>query len=412
MNVAAPSSLLLLLQLLLLASLAAASTSTRSTVGPSVVNISNVQLRHDVRGEAMDIHDGSIITHTDPTTGEVEYLYYGMGYQNCTIQHSWFPPHWCPGIYQPFGQCGFRTDHAVRLYASKDLANWTLRSSNVFPVATRPYGIYFRAKVVFCCRTGLYVLWLNYLPNASSPLAAYPTAELLVATSSTVDGPFAFESIVTGLAHAGAGDFTLMVHTAPSNEAQGGTDDVAYVAYGSWSTEHSLAIELLNENFTNSLGLRNTSGIITPPGNEAPILFERQGWFYLLFGECCCFCQQGAATRALVSSSPLGPWQPLGSCANATAPVDLNPLQQDGHRIIPSQNDYVFRIPRNSSSSAADGDSYVWMGDRWASALDGIFGHTLQSWHALHFHRAVDSPADAPPCIEALTWQDWFLLSV
>ena len=58
---------------------------------------------------------------------------------------------------------------------------------------------------------------------------------------------------------SGAGDFTLMVHTAPSNEAQGGTDDVAYVAYG-----------------YNSLGLRNTSGIITPPGNEAPILFERQ----------------------------------------------------------------------------------------------------------------------------------------
>jgi hypothetical protein len=364
------------------------------------VNISNVALRRDVNGEWMDIHDGTVLSQKDPTTGKVTFLYYGMGYQNCTIQHSWFPPHWCPGIYQPFGQCGFRTDHAVRLYTSPDLSSWTLASKDVFPVKTRPYGIYFRAKVIFCRLTSKYVLWLNFLANASSPLAAYPNAQLLVATSLTPEGPFEFLNFATGLAHAGAGDFTLITVAGISGEE-------AFVAYGSWSTEHSIAIEKLNDNFTNSLGLINTSGIVSPPGNEAPVLFHRNGWFYFLFGECCCFCQEGAATKALVARNLLGPWKPLGRWSDSTEAVDLNPRRANGSRIIPSQNNYVLTIP-SALGTSPDNETFIWMGDRWASALDGIFGHDLQSWHILRFEDTDDSAA----CIKEFTWQNWFLVDV
>ena len=377
-------------------------------------NISNIDLRRDVMGEWMDVHDGNIMTLVDPKSMAVTYLYYGIAYHNCTIQHSWFPPRWCPGIYEPFGQCGFRTDHMIRLYSSPDLVSWTLVSENVFPVASRPFGIYFRPKVVFNRKTQRYVLWVDFLPNASSPLAAYPKAELLVATSDTAEGPFTLLHSATGLGHSGPGDFTLMVLPAVSGE-----DDAAFVAYGAWSTEHTISIERLDDNFTNSLGLGNSSGLISPPGNEAPILFHRQGWIYLIFGECCCFCQEGAGASVYVASNPLGPWSPIQDVyrhenRSGLPPADLNPVDnRTADRIIASQNNFVFTIP--SSSSTAE-EVFVWMGDRWASADDQLFGHDLQSWHVLHFasSSSTESMANStlPPYIEALTWEDWFIMNV
>ena len=73
----------------------------------------------------------------------------------------------------------------------------------------------------------------------------------------------------------------------------------AYISYGAWSNEHTQTIERLNDNFTNSLGAVASSGPISPPNNEAPILFHRRGWFYLLFGNTCCFCREGADTQVL-----------------------------------------------------------------------------------------------------------------
>ena len=71
-----------------------------------------------------------------------------------------------------FGQCGFRTDHAVNLYTSPDLQQWTF-IADILPVESRPEGIYFRPKVVYNVNTEEYVLWINYLAPAISPLVAY-----------------------------------------------------------------------------------------------------------------------------------------------------------------------------------------------------------------------------------------------
>ena len=48
-------------------------------------------------------------------------------------------------------------------------------SENALPLNSRPYGIYFRPKVVQN-NDGLFVLWINHLANASSPLEAYTAA--------------------------------------------------------------------------------------------------------------------------------------------------------------------------------------------------------------------------------------------
>ena len=56
---------------------------------------------------------------------------------------------------------------------------------------------------------------------------------------------------------------------------------------------------------------------IAPPccSNEAPILFSRHGWYYLLYGHTCCFCQPGSGARVQVSSH----WRRAGHVTTAAA---------------------------------------------------------------------------------------------
>ena len=72
-------------------------------------------------------------------------------------------------------------------------------------------------------------------------------------------------------------------------------------------------------------------------GNEAPVIFERAGWYYLLFGNICCFCATGAGARVLVASHPLGNWSDTG--------IELNPRHVLSlFHTIPSQNNDVFQV--------------------------------------------------------------------
>ena len=64
-------------------------------------------------------------------------------------------------------------DHAVNVYTSPDLARWT-PAGDALPVGARPTGIYFRPKVVYNAASKSYVMWINYLAPASSPLEVGP----------------------------------------------------------------------------------------------------------------------------------------------------------------------------------------------------------------------------------------------
>merc|ERR1719186_950912 len=143
--------------------------------------IDNTAARRDVTGALMDVHDGNVVRWNNE---DDLFYWYGMGYQDCQLEKGIIPPRNCPGIYQEFGHCGFRTDHAVNLYTSPDLEQWTF-VTDIFPVGSRPDGIYFRPKVIYHKQTKEYVLWINYLAPASTPLASYPEAGFIVATSTS-----------------------------------------------------------------------------------------------------------------------------------------------------------------------------------------------------------------------------------
>ncbi len=342
------------------------------------VAIDNTQPRKDVNGQLMDIHDGNVIK-----VGDL-YHWYGMGYTNCTLETGLIPPQNCPGIYGEFGKhCGFRTDHTVNLYTSPDLENWTFQA-NIFPENARPFGIYFRPKVIYNEKTGQFVLWINHLPPASTPLASYPDARLMVAISSDPKGVF---EVVTEKAHleiGGGGDFNLMVD--PNDP-----DQSAYVAYDAWTNGHAVVIEKLTPDYLDSLGSEASSGQITPSQNEAPILFERNGFYYLMYGHICCFCRQGSGAQVWTASHPLGPWTDLH--------LDLNPNHFLTGREIKAQCNYVIKI---------EPDTYLYTGDLWSSAPDGLKSHDIQYWSApLEFDDAV-----TPPTIKPMTFVPNFSLDL
>ena len=362
------------------------------------VNISNVEPRRDVTGELMDVHDGNVIQFE--AGGKFYWL--GMGYRNCTEKDGWIPPLQCPGIYSKFGGCGFREDHAVNLYSSPNLVDWTLEGDVLPDGGVRPAGIYFRPKIIRNNRTGEYVLWINRLPPASSPLSAYPHAMFLVFTAPAPTGPFKLVSNATTGASvkvSGGGDFTLF------KEAD---DSAAYIAYDAWGNSHTVVIEQLTPDFHDSTG--NGTGKLSPSSHEAPILFRRGAWYYLMYGHTCCFCKGGAGSSVKVAPHPLGPWTDTG--------VDINPvagsMPWDSDHVIKAQENYVFQVPAPAAGAAAAGaaaagaePTYVYTGDLWSSAPDHMKSHDLQYWQPLVFN-----DSNTPPTIARLTKVDSFELDV
>jgi len=253
---------------------------------------------------------------------------------------------------------------------------WTQVSSDVFPSSVRPTGIYYRPKIVFNKRTAKYVLWINYLAPANTPLQAYPNASYLVATAMTPHGPFQLVTKKAKMSFTGGGDFTIFVDSANPNHS-------AYIAYDAWENSHRVSIEALNADYTDSSG--NSTGAISPSGNEAPILFQRHGFYYLLFGHTCCFCEQGAGSNIYTAKHPLGPWEDGGYDINGKKSVF-------GDRTIKAQENYVFEVPHAEDNTI----TFVYTGDRWDSAPDDLKSHDYQYWEPLHFNDSVTPPVIAP----------------
>ena len=321
--------------------------------------IDNTRPRVDADGVLMDVHDGNILHH------DGLWHWWGMGYRDCLLETGLIPPRNCPGIYREFGHCGFRTDHAINLYTSPDLETWTF-VSDILPEHVRPEGIYFRPKVIYNNQTMEWVLWVNHLAPAISPLVSYPEAGFLVATSKTPSGPFTVIRERASIQVSGGGDFALMVDP---NDAEG----AAYIAYDAWGNNHAVLVERLTPDYLDSLGAEATSGQISPRDNEAPILFERRGWYFLMYGHTCCFCEQGSGARVWVAPHPLGPW--------TDTEVDINPPVREsdilglGDREVRAQCNGVITLMGEQGNTL-----HLYTGDLWSSAPDSLKSHDLQYW--------------------------------
>jgi len=247
--------------------------------------------------------------------------------------------------------------------------------------------------VGFNPRTKEFVLWINLLYQSSpsqTPLAAYPNATYLVAASKTAAGPFTVVNPSAFLQADGPGDLSLLVD-----------GDEAYVAYDAWSNSHRVKVEQLDANWYNALPSPVTP-TLTPSSHEAPILFKRNGWYYLLYGHTCCFCKGGAGARVLVSPHPLANW--------TDTKVELNPIRHwsISEHVVPSQNNAVFQAAVLTSPSARFATTaYIFTADLWSSAADKLKSHDRQFWAPLVFDDSV-----SPPTIAPLEYIDSFTLNL
>ena len=374
------------------------------------VTISNVAYRHNVTGAIMDAHDGS---YNQWTPGGPWY-YYAMGYGTCKqgqdLCHS---------------PCGYGYSW-IGVWKSPDMSNgsWTLLREARDD--SWPRCVYFRVHTVYNAKTEKYVMWANMNGNADK-------FDYAVGTSDTPEGPFAFvHGINAGRQGAQGGDFDIFVDD----------DGAGYLIYTAVAGDHTMQVERLTDDYLQSTNV--SSGVFGLPFVEAPAMFKRKNVYYALFGNCCCFCGHGSGIGVYTASSPLGPWtynDNVGCLSNVTLASgcgcgmnhDLADDDHAGGLISPSavgnngagvgggvsttssttcsfygdsltkaQQNFVIRIPQPDGST-----QYVWTGDRWQSAPDGIKAHDLQYWSVLKFKdvEGVDIPVQ-------FAWEDEITISV
>eukprot|EP01116_Phalansterium_solitarium_P010020 TRINITY_DN24401_c0_g1_i1.p1 TRINITY_DN24401_c0_g1~~TRINITY_DN24401_c0_g1_i1.p1 ORF type:complete len:347 (-),score=107.94 TRINITY_DN24401_c0_g1_i1:115-1155(-) len=324
------------------------------------VTISNVLPRKDTDGVIMDIHDGNTLLINGT------YYYYGASYGLCKEPAG---PNGCADAGT--GTCGFQLDHNVSLYTSTDMATWT-NQGHVFQMASSGItAILFCPKVLYNKLNNNFVLWFNWVADG------FAVSMYGVAVSPTPYGPFKVVSTnVSTLAYANTGDFSLFVDD----------DGQAYVIYTAhivgYTPNHRMSVERLTPDYIATVGSSGNSGFFGNTFVEAPALFKRNGIYYAVFGQCCCYCQGGGNVIVHSATSPLGPYAELNAISGA----------------IPSQQTSITGV------QLADGSyTYLWQGDRWQSAPDGLKGHDFSYWGPLQF--------DASGNVSVLAWQDSFTLA-
>jgi beta-xylosidase len=350
------------------------------------VTFSNVLPRLDVNGHPMDIHDGNVMQYNSSGL----YYYYGIGYGECHCELDYG----CAGLFL-LGDCGFRTNHTINLYTSPDLSRWTFVRDILPWNEGRPVGIYYRPKVIYNRLTKLYVLWVNRVQR-SGPFGEpnFLDATYVVATSQTPDGQFTVVNTkVQTLEYGNPGDFALFVDDNDNEKS------TAYIAYNSFDNLHRIQIEQLTFNYTETLGKEATTGPLTPINNEAPILFKRYGYYYLLFGECCCLCRSGSNSRVFVSTHPLGPWNDTEYDIDPVTEVVINGTIRI-RSISGGQESFVVQALQSNLTRAL-----IFVSDRWGTGR--YMADDKQYWQPLQF-----DDTQVPPRIQQLHWTDQFTLDL
>jgi hypothetical protein len=165
---------------------------------------------------------------------------------------------------------------------------------------------------------------------------------------------------------------------------------------------HRICVLKLTPDYLGTTG--ETSDFVA--GNcEGPSMLKRRDVYYLLFDNTCCYCQDGSGIRVYTGRQPLGPFTYRGNINVKSEQVHNVPTSWtypgSGRPdcIIKAQGKHVAELPTSS------GVAFLWIGDRWHSAPDGIKGHDFQYWSSpLQF--------DQDGMIKQLKWEDQWIFEL
>ena len=88
---------------------------------------------------------------------------------------------------------------------------------------------------------------------------------------------------------------------------------------------------------------------------------------------------------------------------NGGSPPDLHCPAEYGSSVTRAQQNFVIRV------HTPNGMQYIWTGDMWQSAADGIKAHDNQFWAPLEFVHDPTTGVDVPLPIK---WIDSFSLDI
>ena len=245
------------------------------------------------------------------------------------------------------GACGFRLDHNISLYASIDLSSGSqkLISKNILPIDARPSGIYFAPKVKPNEKTGMYVLWVNYLYKPQ--IYGFARSQYLTATSPTPEGPFRIITENATVNNLPGGDFDIFVDDDD--------DKTAYIIYTSnlvaKTDSHRMSIERLTPDYTNS---RDSLLAFGESFVEAPVMFKRKRRLLLSFLTVLLLLRPRKRHRRIYGLALPGPWK-RDRRLEGTQMAHQSRVQQRS----------TFWFPAGATGSKST-DTLVWQGNRVA----------------------------------------------
>jgi hypothetical protein len=150
-----------------------------------------------------------------------------------------------------------------------------------------------------------------------------------------------------------------------------------------------MSVEKLSDDFLTTMGTKYNSGFFGASFVEAPMIFKRYGIYYAVFGSCCCYCRSGSPVTVHTALHPLGPWTvrnnigvqaPSGGASIFLNSWNLRHSQQGSSISSSGQSTDIF-----SYTDKAGSQQFMFIGDRWQSAPDGIKGHDFTYFFPLSF---------------------------
>ncbi len=252
------------------------------------------------------------------------------------------------GYYYWFGE-NRHDDHTFRYvsaYRSTDLRTWEFRNHVLRQDSAAELAVanIERPKVIYNPTTGKYVLWMHWENGVD-----YTQARVAVATSDTVDGDYTY-----------LGSYRPLGNDSRDMTVYRDDDGTAYLL-SSTRVNADLNIYRLTEDYTGVESLVQT--LWRDNYREAPAMFKRNGVYFLVTSGATSW--QPNQARYATARSITGAW---------SAPIVFGDSITYG-----SQPAYVLPV------QGTDTTSYLYLGDRWASAWGGRVNQSRYVWLPLTF---------------------------
>lgn len=245
----------------------------------------------------------------------------------------------------------------VSCYRSTDLVNWEYRGAalNSGTVAELTGTNVERPKVIYNAGTGKYVMWMHW-ENGDH----YGEARAAVASANNVEGPYTYHGSFRPYQDSGIIDHDRPGYMSRDCNLFVDTDGTAY--FISSSNENAdLHLYRLTSDYLDIDTL--VAKLFVGQKREAPVLFKRNGVYFLLTSGCTGWSPNQA--KYAWSTSLSQGWSSMINIGDSTT--------------YHSQPTYVISIQGNN------GTSYLYAGDRWAGAWSGPYLTSSYVWLPLSF---------------------------